>query len=60
MAVTPTAKEIDADPDLDDDGSLNVEQFPLSAGLLAAAGIESDEDFDDIPAIPVTNAFASR
>lgn len=42
------AKRIDADPDLDDDGSLNVEQFPISDAMLKAAGIESDEDWDAI------------
>lgn len=49
----PTAKEIDSDPDLDDDGSLNVEQYPAADALLKAAGIESDEDYEAIPSIPV-------
>lgn len=50
--MAPTAKEIDEDPDLDDEGDLDVEQYPLPAGLLAAAGINSDEGFDSIKAIP--------
>lgn len=42
-------KKIDPldDLDYDDDGELDVEAFPIPAGLLAAAGIESDED--DVP-----------
>lgn len=45
----PTPKEIDEDPDLDDDGEEDLEQFTLSPALLAAAEIDGDEDFESIP-----------
>ena len=32
--------------DHDDDGELDVEWSPLPAGLLAAAGVETDEDWE--------------
>lgn len=37
------------DIDTDDDGELDVEHFPLPPGLLEAAGVESDEDFEALP-----------
>lgn len=45
----PKAKpqvDFDADPDLDEDGDVDVEHFPIPEGLLKAAGIETDEDWD--------------
>lgn len=50
--MIPTPKEIDADPDLDEDGELDVNQFPLPAALLKAAGIDSDEEWDDLGTSP--------
>ena len=49
----PNKKAIDADPDLDEDGELDVEQFAINTALLTAAGIESDEDWDAIPAAKI-------
>lgn len=45
--MSADAREIDADPDLDDNGDLDVEQYPLPAGLVKAAeaaGIDIDEE----------------
>jgi len=36
------------DIDTDDDGEIDVEHFPLPEGLLRDAGIESDEEWDEI------------
>ena len=40
-------RRADEDVDRDEDGALDVEQFPLPAALLEAAGIESDEDWQN-------------
>lgn len=44
-------KEADEDIDSDEDGELDVEHYPLPAALLKAAGIESDDDFDELPEV---------
>lgn len=49
------------DEDYDDDGEPDVEHFPVPAGLLVAAGIESDEDWDalDEPDPPDVDTWAA-
>jgi hypothetical protein len=39
-------REIDADPDMDEEGELDVEQYPLPEGLV---GDMTDEEWDAIP-----------
>ena len=47
------AKERDLEAE-EVEGELDdIEEFPLPEGLLAAAGVESDEDFDAIPEVPL-------
>ena len=45
MAVNDQ-KTIDADPDRDEDGALDIEQYPLPEGLV---GDMTDEEWDALP-----------
>lgn len=54
-----TAPDQGIDDELDEDGDVDVEHFPLPDGLLEAAGIESDDDFDAVPEVPLRGAGAA-
>lgn len=53
MPSKPMPPELDEDfvDDPDDEESEEDEQFPIPQALLDAAGIESDEDYEDIPEV---------
>jgi hypothetical protein len=54
MSDDPGLYDPDMDPDMDEDGEEDLEQFTVSAELLADAGITSDEEWDALGPLPAS------
>jgi hypothetical protein len=49
--MSPKTRPDEDEDDIDDNPDEEDEQYGLPAALLAAAGVETDEDFDAIPLV---------